>query len=211
MTVAATLPAPRKNQTNAGNISRFSGLASTDLIVALGDYTGGAASNMFTLTAHGLSTGDVLYAIAQDTQGAILGGPGTRVAVTVTSSSVFTVPVTNTADGTVVFLKGNGISQGTADAIGRLLIVCQNDTTGGTVEDMQVPFAGNIGDIATGDTLTLLYKSAAGVHPSAVDTSVFVIAPVQSILHYYFQTSLTSGGASVDTTADGLAVYLKTL
>lgn len=211
MAVLATLPAPRKNQTNAGNISLFSGIASTDIIVALGDYTGGAALNMFTLTSHGLSTGDVLYALAQDTQGAILGGPGTRVAVTVTSSSVFTVPVTNTADGTVVFLKGNGIPQRVADAIQRLLIVCNNDTTGGTVEDMQVPFAGNIGDIATGDTLKLLYKSAAGVHPSSVDTSVYVIAPIQSVLHYYFQTSLTAGGSSVDTTSDGVAVYLKTL
>jgi hypothetical protein len=210
MTVPATLPSPRRNLTQDGIISRFSGIVSTDIIVALGDYTGGAASNMFTLTSHGLVTGDVLYAVQQDTQGAILGGPGTRVAVTVTSSSVFTVPVTNTADGTVVFLKGNGIPQRVADAVRSLLIVCNNDTTGGTVEDMQIPYGGNIGDILVGDTLKLLYKSAAGVHPSTVDDTVYIIAPVQSVLHYYFQTSLTAGGASVDTTSDGTAVYLKT-
>lgn len=208
MTVPATIPAPRRNQTLAGAISRTTGIASTDLIVALGDYTGGANDNMFTLTAHGLSTGDVLYAVAQDTQGAILGGPGTRVAVTVTTSAVFTVPVTNTADGTVVFLKGNGMSQRTADMIRANLIVVKNDFTGGAVEDQMGPISGG-NDIAEADTIKLLYKSAAGVAGTA-DATVYVKAPIAGVGMFYFQTAATAGGSVVDTTADGLAVFLKT-
>jgi hypothetical protein len=215
MTVPTTLPAPRMNLTGAGRISRFTGVASTDIILAVGDFTGGASEDLFTLTSHGLVDGDILYVVAQSAQGAATGGPGLRAVVNQLDANTFqlttngTTVIENTADGTVTFLKGNAIPQHVADEIRSLIIVALNDTTAGTVEDMLVPYSG-VNDIATGDTLKLLAKSAAGVHPSAVDTTVYVIAPIAAATAYYFQTSLTAGGASVDTTADGTAVFLKT-
>ncbi len=216
MTVPKTLAAPRRNQTLASTISRSTGVASTDVLITVSDYTGGAIENMFTLTAHGLVDGDILYTVAQSAQGGVTGGPGTRAIVKKSTADVFqltsdgTTVIVNTADSTVTFLKGNGISQRAADAVRSILIVALVDTTGGTVEDMNTPYSGN-NDIATGDTVKLLAKSASGVHPSVVDTTVYVIAPIATAAAYYFQTSLTAGGSSVDTTSDGTAVYLKTL
>lgn len=214
MTVPKTEPAPRRNRTSAGAISRYSGVASSDVIVAVGDFTGGASEDLFTLTAHGLVDGDVLYVVAQSAQGAVTGGPGTRCVVDEKSSSTFqlttdgTTIIENTADGTVTFLKGNAIPQRAADAIRGLMIVGLNDTTGGTVEDMFVPYSGN-NDIAEADTIKLLFKSAAGV-AGTLDATVYVKAPVAAATAYYFQTAATAGGSVVDTTADGTAVWLKT-
>jgi hypothetical protein len=213
MTVPKSEAAPRRNRTQAGNFSRYSGVASGDIVVALGDYTGGASTNMFTLTSHGLSTGDVLYVVDQDTQGAITGGPGTRVVVVVASSSVFqcttdgTTEIVNTADGTVIFLKGNGVPQRVADTIRSMIICALGDTASGTVEDMFVPFAG--WGIAEANTIKLLYKAAAGV-AGTLDATTFIRLPVRTVASTYFNSAATAGGAAVATTTDGLAVWLKT-
>lgn len=214
MTVPATLPSPRRNLTQAGLMSRFSAVASTDIIVAAGDYTGGASEDLFTLTSHGLVDGDILYVVSVSAQGAVTGGAGTRCVVNQLDANTFQLTsdgstvIENTADGTVVFLKGNGIPQRVADAIRSLMIVALNDTTGGTVEDMVVPYLGT--DLAEADSFKLLYKSAAGVNPQAVDTTLYVKAPVAAATAFYFQTAATAGGSVLDTTADGTLVGIKT-
>lgn len=213
MTVPKTEPAPRRNRTTAGLFSRNSGVASGDIVVALGDYTGGASTNMFTLTAHGLTTGDVLYVVDQDAQGAITGGPGTRVVALVVSSSVFqcttdgTTEIVNTADGTVIFLKGNGVPQRVADGIRSQIICALGDTDGGAVADMFVPFSGY--GIEEADTIKLLYKAAAGV-AGTLDATTYIRLPVRTIASTYFNYAATAGGSAVATTTDGLAVWLKT-
>jgi hypothetical protein len=218
MAVPKTLPAPRKNMTDAGQATRFSGIASTDVLTVLGDFTGGASENMFTLTAHGLISGDVVYVLGETAIGVTLGGPRTRYVALVISSSVFqlttdgTTVVTNTADGTAYLLKGNGVPQRVADAIVGRIIIGGNDTTGGTVEDMN--FCLSLNGARSGDTIKLLYKSAAGVAAVAADASAFVKSPVNTItattVTSYFQTSATAGGAVLDTTADGTNVWLLT-
>lgn len=218
MSVPRTLPSPRRNQTDAGAASRYSSIVAADIIVALGDETGGASEDMFTLTAHGLSSGDVLYCIGQTQMGVVLGGVGTRAVALVASSSVFqlttdgTTVINNTADGTAYFLKGTGVPQRVADDIANRIIVGGNDTTGGTVEDMN--FAQQHQNIVDGDTIKLLYKSAAGVAAVAADASAYVKSPVSTTsataTTSYFQTSATSGGTVLDTTADGTNLWLKT-
>jgi len=213
VTVPTTLSAPRRNLTSAGIISRVSGVASGDIIVALGDYTGGASTFMFTLTAHGLVDGDILYAVDQDTQGAILGGPGTRCVVKRATADVFqctsdgSTVIENTADGTVVFLKGNNIPQRVADAVRSYIICALGDTDAGAVADMFVPFSG--WDIAEADTIKLLYKAAAGV-AGTLDATTYIRLPVRTVATTYFNSAATAGGAAVATSADGLAVWLKT-
>lgn len=213
MAVPATLPAPRRNLTGAGNLSRYSGVASSDITVALGDYTGGASENLFTLTAHGLVSGDILYYVDSATQGVATGGPGTRFVVLKLDADTFQLTsdgstvITNTADGTGVFLKGNNIPQRVADAIRGLIICALGDTTGGTVEDMFVPFSG--WDIAEADTIKLLYKAAAGV-AGTLDATTYIRLPVRTVASTYFNYAATAGGAAVATTTDGLAVWLKT-
>lgn len=218
MTVPKTLPAPRKNQTDAGSASRYSAIAAADIIVALGDFTGGASEDMFTLTAHGLSDGDILYCLGQTAVGVVALGNGSRSIVKTASSSVFqltsdgTTVLDQTADGTAYFLKGNAIPQRVADAISRRIIVGGNDFTGGTVEDMN--FCQSLQGAIDGDTIKLLYKSAAGVAAVAADASAYVKSPVNTIsataVTSYFQTSATSGGAVLDTTADGTNLWLLT-
>jgi len=214
MTVPTTLPAPRRNLTQAGLMSRYSGVASTDIIVAAADYTGGTPEDKFTLSTHGLVDGDVLYVVSQSAQGGVTGGPGTRGVVLRTDANVFQLTtdgstvIENTADATVVFLKGTGVPQRVADAIRSLIIVALNDFTAGTVEDMLVPYLGT--DIGEADAIKLLYKSAAGVANSAVDVTSYVKAPVAAATAFYFQTAATAGGNVLDTTADGTAVFLKT-
>lgn len=213
MTVPTTLSAPRRNLTSAGIISRVSGVAAADIIVALGDFTGGASEDLFTLTAHGLVSGDILYYVDSATQGVVTGGPGTRCVVLRLDADTFhltsdgTIVIENTADGTGVFLKGNGIPQRVADAVRSLIICAQGDTTAGTVEDMFVPFSG--WDIAEGDTIKLLYKAAAGV-AGTLDATTYIRLPVRTVASTYFNYAATSGGAAVATTTDGLAVWLKT-
>lgn len=218
MTVPRTLPAPRKNQTDTGAGSRFSSIASTDIIVALGDFTGGTPEDKFTLTSHGLVDGDVLYCLGMAGKGVVTGGAGTRAIVKTTDANVFrlttdgTTVIENTVDGVAYFLKGNGVPQRVADAIVARIIVGGNDFEGGTVEDMN--FAQSLRDVEDGDTIKLLYKSAAGVAAVAADASAFVKSPVATTsataTTSYFQTAATSGGAVLDTTADGTNLWLKT-
>lgn len=218
MTVPKTLPAPRRNQTDAGEASRFSAIASTDIVVATGDFTGGVTEQLYTSTGHGLVDGDIVYCLGQSQQGVVLGAAGTRAIVDQVDANTFhlttdgTVSLANTADGTCYLLKGNGIPQRVADAIVARIIVGGNDTTGGTVEDMN--FAQQNRDMVDGDTIKLLYKSAAGAAAVAVDASAFVKAPVSTTTATtttsYFQTSASSGGAVLDTTADGTNLWLKT-
>jgi len=215
MAVPTSLPFPRSNMSEAGLTAWASGIASTDLIVALGDYSGGAADDLFTLTSHGLISGDQLYFVSQDTVGALLGGPGTRVFAKVLSSSTFTpwsnrlltTAIENTADGTVVFLKTNAPAHVAHQLVNRI-IVANGDFTGGTTEDLFNPHlnTGAHGLVET-DTIKLLYKSAAGVLTGiSVGTTVFA----KSVTPVAFETAATSGGADIENTADGLAVFLKT-
>lgn len=218
MTVPKTLPAPRKNMTDAGEASRYAGVASTDVIVALGDFTGGAIEDMFTLTAHGLLDGDVLYVIGQAGKGVVTGGTSTRCVVKKSTADVFqlttngTTVIENSVDGVAYFLRGNGVPQRVADAVVGRIIVGGNDFTGGTVEDMN--FAQQLRDLEDGDTIKLLYKSAAGAAAVAADASAFAKSVVSTTSATastsYFQTSATSGGSVLDTTADGTNLWLKT-
>lgn len=219
MTVPTTLPAPRRNLTDAGMASRFDDIASADVLVLAGDFTGGASEDLFTLSAHGLLSGDVVVVLGQSAQGTVSAGIGTRAIALVLSSSTLqlttdgTTIIENTADGTAYVLKASSrLSQRVADAIVTRIIVAGNDTTGGTVEDMvsAQSFCGAI----DGDTLKLLYKSAAGAAAVAVDASVYVKSPVQTTsatsTTNYFQTAATSGGAVLDTTSDGTLLWIKT-
>jgi hypothetical protein len=216
MTVPATLPAPRSNLTQSGISSWVDDVAAADIIVALGDFTGGASEDLFTLTSHGLVDGDVLYSLAQSAIGAITGGDLTRCVVEQLDANTFQcetdagATIENTADGTVVFLKTP--HPRTAEAVYGRIIYGGNDFTGGTVEDMVT--TANFQGVQDGDTLKLLYKSAAGVAAVAADATAYVKTPVSTVSATgstaYFQTSLTSGGAVADTTADGTLVFLKT-
>lgn len=219
MSVPKTLPAPRRNQTDAGQATRFDDLVAADFILAaVGDYTGGAAEDLFTLASHGLVDGDVIYCVAQTAKGTVTGGVGLRAVVNELSSSTFQLTtdgstvIENSADGTAFFLKGNGVPQRVADAIAARIYLVGNDTTGGTVEDMQS--SQGMAQLEDGDTMKLLYKSAAGVANVAADASVYVKSPVSTISATgqtgYWQTAATSGGSVLDTTADGTALWLKT-
>lgn len=219
MSIPKTLPAPRRNMTNAGMASRFDDLVAADFVLkAVGDFTGGASEDLFTLASHGLSDNDVVYCVGMSAKGVVNGGIGLRAIANVLSSSTFqlttngTTVIENSADGDAYFLRGNAVPQRVADAIAARIIVAGNDTTGGTVEDMTS--AQSLRDCIEGDTLKLLYKSAAGVAAVAVDASVYVKSPVNTVsataVSSYFQTSATSGGAVLDTTADGTCLWIKT-
>jgi hypothetical protein len=218
MTVPKTLPAPRRNMTEAGGATHYDQIAAADIIVAAGDFTGGTVEDQFTLSSHGLSDGDVLYCIGQTAMGTVLAGAGRRCVVLVEDANIFQLTtdgstvIANTADGTGIFLKGTGVPQRVADDVMHRILVAGNDTTGGTVEDMVS--STNLGGLQDGDTLKLLYKSAAGAAAVAADATVYVKSPVATVaatgVTGYFQTSLTSGGAVADTTADGILVFLRT-
>lgn len=210
MSVPHNLPRPRPNWTAAGVFDRIDNIVAADLIVAAGDYTGGASEDLFTLTAHGLVSGDVLHVLWQSAMGAATGGEGLRCVAKVLSSSTFQITtngstiIEQTADGTVVFLKGD-----VPDAIADLmvipnLIVDAWDFTGGTVEDMGTPAQG-IHGLQEGDPIKLLYKSAAGVTAGTLDTTYYAKTPTVT----YHQIAATNGGAVIDSTADGTAVFLK--
>lgn len=221
MTVPRSFPRPLRNVTEAGVHSAISSIAAADLKVALGDFTGGAAEQLFTLTAHGLVSGDIVHCVWQDTMGAVAGGEGTRWYVKKLSSSTFqlysdaalTTVSTNTADGTAALLK---TPSNVPSAVVQLLVIPNiiagfNDTTGGTVEDMYTAVTGLKGAV-DGDTIKLLYKAAAGV-AGTLDATVFVKSPVTpsaSGSAAYFNYAATSGGSAVANTTDGLYVFLKT-
>jgi hypothetical protein len=189
-------------------------VASADIIFAAGDFTGGAAEDLFTLTAHGLVDGDIVYPVWQSVIGAITGGELTRCVVEQLTADTFQCEdadgdtIENTADGNVAFLKTR--SALVAAAVRDRIIAGSNDFTAGTVEDM-VSAGGGLRGAVDGDSLKLLYKSAAGAAAVAVDATVYVKSPVYAAgTINYCQTSLTSGGAVADTTADGTVVFLKT-
>lgn len=221
MTVPTSFPSPRRNLSDAGIHSLISAITSSDLKVALGDFTGGAAEQLFTLTSHGLVSGDIVHCVFQDTMGAVVGGEGTRWYVKSLSSSTFQLysdaalatVSTNTADGTAALLK---TPSGLPTAIVQLMVIPNiiagfNDTTGGTVEDMYTAVTGLKGAV-DGDTIKLLYKAAAGV-AGTLDATVFVKLPVTPSATgsgAYFNYAATSGGAAVANTTDGLYVFLKT-
>jgi hypothetical protein len=214
MTAPATLPAPRSNLTESGISTWVDDVASADLIFAAGDFTGGAAEDLFTLTAHGLVDGDVLYPMWQSVIGGITGGELTRCVVEQLTADTFQCEtdagdtIENTADANVAFLKTR--SPQVAAMVQARIVAGSNDTTAGTVEDM-VSVGGGLRGLQATDTLKLLYKSAAGAAAVAVDATVYCVAPIYAAgTINYFQTSLTSGGAVADTTADGTVVFLKT-
>ena len=221
MSVPVSLPAPAMNRTAAGFADAASDVVATDIIVAVGDYTGGTPDDKFTLAAHGLVTGDHVFLLHKITGGAALaavtGAVGTRFKVKYTSSSVFQLTdmdgnvIENTADGaSVVFLKG---SHATPDSVVQnvilpRLIVADGTFTGGTTEDMFTPRADTgLHGLEDTNTLKLLYKAAAGVVAGiAVDATVFA----KSTTTAAFELAATSGGADIENSADGLAIFLKT-
>lgn len=209
-----TLPAPRTNLTATGLRDRGTDVAKgASMIVAVGDYTGGASEDLFTLAAHGLKTGDILHVLWQSAMGAVTGGVGLRCLVKYASSSTFHVTdasgttIENTADGTVIFLKGNVATSLVEIGILPNLIVADGDFTGGTVEDQFSSATTGIAGVYEADSLKLLYKSAAGVLTGkAADSIVYAKAPTVT----YFQVAGTAGGAAIENSADGTAVFLKT-
>lgn len=214
MTVPATLPAPRSNLTESGLSTWVDDVAAADLIFAAGDFTGGASEDLFTLASHGLSDGDVLYPVWQSVIGGITGGILTRCVVADSDANTFRCDnaagtlIENTADANVAFLKTRNPT--IAAFVQARIIAGSNDFTAGTVEDMVSVGSGMAGAV-DGDSIKLLYKSAAGAAAVAVDATVYVKTPVYAAgTINYFQTSLTSGGAVADTTADGTVVFLKT-
>jgi hypothetical protein len=157
--------------------------------------------------------------LGQSAQGVVSSGAATRAIAKVLSSSTLqlttdgTTIIENTADGTAYVVKIDPrMKQSAIDALEARIIVAGNDTTGGTVEDMTS--CQNMRSCIEGDTLKLLYKSAAGAAAVAVDASVFVKSPVNTVsstaVTSYLQTSATSGGAVLDTTADGTLLWIKT-
>jgi len=211
--MTTSLPAPRTNLTASGFRDRASDVVSSSTIkVAAGDYTGGASEDLFTLASHGLKTGDVLHVLWQSAMGGATGGVGLRCLAKVLSSSTFQITtaadviIENTADATVVFLAGNVDTSLVEAAVLPNLLVVDWDFTGGTVEDMGSSATTGLAGLYASDTLKLLYKSAAGVTAGTVDTTYYAKAPTVS----YFQISATAGGAVIDSTADGTAIFLKT-
>lgn len=216
MTVPTALPGPRSNRTKTGNIDRADGLAGTDLVVAVGDYTGGAAEDLFTATAHGLITGDYVWLLYKDAAGAVTGRVGTRFRVKYLTANTFNLTdtagnvIANTADGAVVvLLKG---THAVSDAVVQTvilpaLIVATGDYTGGTTEDMFTPAAATgYHGLEEADPLLLLYKSASGVVAGkAAGATVYA----KSVTTAAFELSATAGGDDIEHSADGTAVFLK--
>lgn len=217
MTVRNNPPAPRSNRTRSGIIGLADDLAGTDLIVAVGDYTGGGADDEFTLTSHGLITGDYVWLLYKTDLGAVTGRIGTGFRVKYLTANTFQLTdrasgtvIENSADGTAFFLKG---THATTDAyvqnvILPNLIVAAGDFTGGTTEDMFTPVAATgYGGLEEADPLKLLYKSAAGVVVNiAAGTTVYA----KSVTMSAFELSATAGGADIENSADGTAIFIKT-
>jgi hypothetical protein len=209
-----TLPAPLQNFTAAGMIDRATDVVTSSTIrVVAGDFTGGASEDLFTLTAHGLVTGDVVHVLWQSAMGGVTGGEGLRCYIKKVDADTFHLAsdqtgatvIENTADATVVLLKGDLDSAFVRLGIIPNIIVDAWDFTGGTVEDQGTPAQGMKG-LYEADTMKLLYKSAAGVTAGTLDATYYCKSPTVT----YHQISATSGGAVVDSTADGTAVFLKT-
>lgn len=208
-----SLPAPRTNLTAAGMRDRATDIVTGSTVkVAAGTYTGGASEDLFTLSSHGLKTGDVLHVLWQSAMGAVTGGVGLRCLAKVLSSSTFQVTtlagvvIENTADGTVMFLKGNVDTSLVESAVLPNFLVVDWDFTGGSPEDKGSSATTGLAGLYEGDTLKLIYKSASGVTAGTVGTTYYAKSPAVN----YFQISATNGGAVIDSTADGTAAFLKT-
>jgi hypothetical protein len=212
MTAPTASPAPAMNRTPAGIRAQASAIAAADIIVAVGDYTAGASEDMFTLAAHGLVDGDHLHLLWQSAMGVAIGGEATKFIVKYLSSSTFQLTtngstiVENAADGTAVFLKGRTQTPQVEQSIVPLIIVADGDFTGGAASYIFTPAQGTKG-IYEADTLKLLYKAAAGVVLGiAVNATVYALGPTIT----YFQVAASAGGAVIQNSADGVAVFLKT-
>lgn len=209
-----SLPAPRSNLTGTGMRDRATDVVGTaTLKVAAGDYTGGASEDLFTLASHGLKTGDVLHVLWQSVMGGVTGGVGLRCLAKVVNSSTFHLTdlagttIENTADATVLLLAGNIDSTLVELAILPNLIVADGDFTGGTTEDLFTSVTTGLAGLYEADSLKLVYKAAAGVLTGKTpDVTVFAKTPTVS----YFSIAATAGGAIIENTADGIAVFLKT-
>lgn len=214
MSVPTAFPRPARNRAEAGVHSLISSIKAADIKVCVGDYTGGAAEQLWTLAAHGLVTGKIVHCVYQSAMGAVIGGEGSRWYVKVLSSSTFQLysdaalatVSTNTADGTAVFLltPANVPTSIVTQLVIPNIIVGAHDYTGGTVEDMDTPDQGTKG-LYEADPIKLLYKSASGVAGVAADATAYCKSPTVA----YFQHAATAGGAVLDTTADGTNVWLK--
>jgi hypothetical protein len=215
MTVPSALPGPRSNRNRLGSVGRADDLTGSDIIVAVGDENGGTADDQFTLSSHGLRAGDYVFLLYKSLVGTVTGRVGTRFRVAITSANIFTLttpagtPIVNTADGTAVFLKG---SHAVTEAIVQTvilpnLIVATGDFTEGTTEDMFDPsVATGYGGLVEADPLKLLYKAAAAVLTGiAVNTTVFA----KSVTPAAFELAATAGGADIENTADGLAIFVR--
>jgi hypothetical protein len=215
MAVATGLPAPLRNKTRAGGIGLADNLAGTDVIVAAGDFTGGTPDDEFNATGHGLTDGDYVWLLYKSALGVVTGRVGTRFrALTVDANSfqitnLAGVLVENTADGTAVFLRG---THATPDAFVQTvllpnLIVAVGDFDGGTTSDMFDPaVATGYHGLEEADPLKLLYKAAAGVITGiTAGTTVFA----KSVTAAAFELAATAGGADIENTADGLAIFVK--
>lgn len=212
---------PRSSRSRTGFLAAADDIASTDLVVATGDYTGGTPEDEFNLTAHGLITGDYIWLLHKATAGVVTGRVGTCFRVKIVDANSFQLTdksgtvIENTADGVAVFLKGN---HHTTDAFVQLavlpnLVVTTGDYTGGATEDVFYPTLAGAGALEDADPIKLLYKAAAGVLTSiAVDTTVYVktIAEQSGTAPGKFELAATAGGDDIENTADGLAIFIKT-
>jgi hypothetical protein len=99
-------------------------LGVSNLLTAVGDFTGGASEDMFTLAAHGLVDGDRVQLIYESAAGVVNGAVGDVFYVNQLSSSTFQLAsnaaastiVENTADGTAVFAVLGDLAVSTAGA-----------------------------------------------------------------------------------------------
>ena len=88
------------------------------------------------------------------------------------------------------------------------LVVATGDFTEGATEDMFTPSAATgYGGLEEADPLKLLYKAAAGVVTGiSANTTVFA----KSVTASAFELSATAGGADIENSADGLAIFVRT-
>lgn len=216
MTSPTALPGPRRNLTKAGFISIADNLTGSDIIVAAGDYTGGAAEDLFTLTSHGLITGDYVWLLYKSAAGAVTGTVGTGYRVKYLTANTFQLTnlagtvIENTADGTAAFLKGTHATTDAQVEVGVLpyLVVATGDYTGGAAEDIfDVSIDTGHRFLEADEPLMLLYKAAAGVLTGiSAGTTVYA----KSLTSAAFELAASAGGADIENTADGLAIFLKT-
>lgn len=216
MSVTTALPGPRSNLTRSGFIGLADNLTGSDIIVAAGDFTGGTPEDEFNLTAHGLITGDYIWLLYKSAAGVVTGTVGTGFRVKIVDADSFQITnlagtvIENTADGTAVFLKGSHAVTDAVVEVGILpyLIVSTGDFTGGATEDMFTPtMETGYHFLEEAEPIMLLYKAAAGVLTGiSAGTTVYA----KSVTTAKFETAATAGGADIENTADGLAIFLKT-